>query len=88
MITQKGGYEMELRSEAIEKIKERLTLLFGAGEYNENTEFESLGMKSVNYTQLTTALEDHFDVEIPYMRFRKNKTIGEAADYIVQLIEG
>jgi len=79
---------MSLRDKIVEKIKERLTIILGAGDYNENTEFKALGMKSVNYTQLTTALEDYFDVEIPYMKFRKNKTIGEAADYIVQLLEG
>lgn len=84
----KGGLELELRKEVVEKIKERLTIILGVGEYNEKTVFESLGMKSVNYTQLTTALEDEFDVEIPYMEFRRKKTIGEAADYVVQLIEG
>ncbi|MGB4661209.1 MAG: phosphopantetheine-binding protein [Mobilitalea sp.] len=79
---------MSLRTEVIEKIQERLTVIFGVGEYNEKTDFDLLGMKSVNYSQLTTALEDEFDVEIPYMDFKRRLTIGAAADYIVQLVEG
>lgn len=78
---------MNLREEVIVKIRERLTVILGSGEYSENTVFEKLGMKSVNYSQLTTALEDDFDVEIPFMDFKRKKTIGEAADYIVQLVE-
>jgi acyl carrier protein len=79
---------MELRDEAIELIKERLSVILGASEYTEDTTFESLNMKSVNYSQLTTALEDEFDVEIPFMDFKRKATVGEAADYIVQLVEG
>lgn len=79
---------MELREEAIEKIKERLIVILGAGEYSESTAFEALNMKSVNYSQLTTVLEDEFDVEIPFMDFKRKATIGEAAEYIVELVEG
>lgn len=79
---------MELREEAIELMQERLIVILGEGTYNENTTFESLNMKSVNYSQLTTALEDEFDVEIPFMDFKRKATIGDAADYIVQLVEG
>lgn len=79
---------MELREEAIEKIKERLSIILGAGEYKEDSSFEELKMKSVNYSQLTTALEDEFDVEIPFMDFKRKATIGDAADYIVELVEG
>ncbi|KAB1438437.1 acyl carrier protein [Candidatus Galacturonibacter soehngenii] len=79
---------MELREEAIEMIKERLTVILGAGEYKEETTFEELKMKSVNYSQLTTALEDEFDVEIPFMDFKRKVTIAAAADYIVELVEG
>ena len=78
---------MELRNEALEMIATRLTSILGEGDYSEGVAFESLGMKSVNYSQLTTALEDEFDVEIPFMDFKRKKTIAEAADYIVQLVE-
>lgn len=79
---------MSLREEVIEKILERLTVILGDRGYAENTNFESLGMKSVNYSQLTTALEDEFDIEIPFMDFKRKLTIDAAADYIVQLVEG
>jgi acyl carrier protein len=82
------GDTMELRDEAIEKIKERLSVIIGEGDYSEDTSFESLNMKSVNYSQLTTALEDEFDVEIPFMDFKRKATVKEAAEYIVQLVEG
>ncbi len=78
---------MSLRDEIIEKISERLTAVLGKGEYNEATTFESIGMKSVNYSQLTTTLEDAFDVEVPYMDFKRKTTIGAAADYVVELLE-
>lgn len=79
---------MSLRDEVIEKMKERLTGILGAGEYTESTAFDSLGMKSVNYAQLTTVLEDEFDIEVPYMDFKRKLTLGAAADYIVELVEG
>jgi acyl carrier protein len=82
------GVTMELRDEAIEKIKERLSVIIGEGDYSEDTSFEALNIKSVNYSQLTTALEDEFDVEIPFMDFKRKATVKEAAEYIVQLVEG
>lgn len=79
---------MKLREEIIEKMKERLSTILGVSDCTEETTFESLGMKSVNYSQLTTVLEDEFDVEVPYMDFKRKLTIGSAADYIVELVEG
>ena len=38
-------------------------------------------------SQMTNFLEDEFDVEVPYMEFRRKTTIGEAADFIVELVE-
>ncbi|WP_242958699.1 hypothetical protein [Flavonifractor sp. An112] len=48
---------------------------------------EDLNAKSVHYSQITTFLEDEFDVEIPYMTFRRKKTIGEAIEYVYDLVE-
>lgn len=79
---------METREEILELLSDRLTVIMGAGDYSEGVAFESLNMKSVNYSQLTTSLEDELDVEIPYMDFKRKKTIGEAADYLLQLVEG
>ena len=79
---------METREEILELLADRLTVIMGAGEYTEEVAFESLGLKSVNYSQLTTSLEDELDVEIPFMDFRRKKTIAEAAEYLLQLVEG
>lgn len=69
---------------------ERAAPLFGKQleEMNEGMTFvEDLNAKSVHYSQITTYLEDYFDVEIPYMPFRRNKTIGEAVDYVLDILE-
>lgn len=81
---------MSVRDLAVEKIKERVCVLFDKKmeELDENTRFfEDLGAKSVNVSQMTTFLEDEFDVEVPFMEFRRKATIGEAADYMEELVE-
>lgn len=81
---------MEDRNEILEAMVKRLSMLLGkdAATLNEATLFADLKMKSVNYSQLTTYLEDECDVEIPFMDFKRKTTLGEAADYIVELING
>ena len=81
---------MDTREQAVQKIIERASAIFGKGpgEINEDTRFaEDLGAKSGNVSQMTTFLEDEFDVEIPFMEFTRKKTVGEAADYITELVE-
>lgn len=78
---------MEERQEILEKIIERITAMLGEGAYTEDTEYAGLELKSANYSQMINVLEDTFDVEIPYMDFKRKKTIGESVDYIVELIE-
>jgi acyl carrier protein len=57
-------------------------------ELTESTEFiADLGAKSVNLVRIIAALEDEFELEIPFMEFRRKKSIGEAIDYMVQLHE-
>ena len=31
---------------------------------------------------------DEFDVEIPFMEFRRKKTLGEAAQFVAELLGG
>lgn len=81
---------MTERELAVDKIMERVCVLFDKtkDELSEETRFfEDLGAKSVNVSQMTTFLEDEFDVEVPFMEFRRKATIGEAADYIAELVE-
>jgi acyl carrier protein len=82
---------MALKEDILNKIIERAAQLFkkSPGELTASTRFEEdLQAKSVNYAQITTVLEAEFDVEIPYMEFKRRKTFGEAADYVKMLVEG
>lgn len=57
-------------------------------ELTDSTELiADLGAKSVNFVRIIGALEDEFELEIPFMEFRRKKSIGEAIEYIVQLYE-
>ncbi len=79
----------EEREEVFEKLCERASQLFGkdASEFTEDTVFTDLGIKSVQVSQITTYLEDCFDIEVPYMKFRRCKTFGEATDFVVDLLD-
>ncbi len=82
---------MALRDEIIEKMIERAAELFkkDPSELSEDTSFEEdLKAKSVNYVQIIAVLEAEYDVQITYMQFRRHKTFGEAADFVVEIIEG
>jgi acyl carrier protein len=64
------------------------TLHRPAGELDEGTQIiGDLGAKSVDIVRIISALEDEFELEIPFMEFRRKKTIGEAIDYLVGLYE-
>ena len=79
---------MSIRDEAVQKIIERCSVLFGKApeEITEQTRFiEDLGARNVS--QMPNFLEDEFDVEISFMEFRRRPTVGEAADYVVELCE-
>ena len=77
-------------SEVLGKIIERAAELFKVdpGQYSAETRFvEDLKVKSVNYVQIISVLEEEFDVQIPFMEFRRKKTFGEAAEYVAGLLD-
>ena len=78
-----------MRDDIIEQIIERGSYLWGkeAAELNENTTFAEVNAKSGHISSITTFLEDEYDCEVPYIGFKKCKTIGEAADYVAELLE-
>ena len=81
---------MELRDSIKQKLIERGAPLFGKKpeEITEEMAFvQDLRAKSVHYSQIITYLEDAFDVEIPYMEFRRKATVKEAIDYVLDLVE-
>jgi acyl carrier protein len=57
-------------------------------ELGEDTQIiADLGAKSVDIVRIIGSLEDEFELEIPFMEFRRKKSIGEAIDYVVSLYE-
>ena len=78
-----------MKEDVLKKIIERASKIWGVevSTLNENTEFTSMNAKSTHYSQITTYLEDEFDIEVPYMNFKRCKTLGEAANYVVDLLE-
>ncbi|MDR1902132.1 MAG: acyl carrier protein [Treponema sp.] len=78
------------KEQVVEKITERICEIFGKekSDVSEATSFvEDLGAKSGNITQITTFLEDEFEVEIPFMEFRRKKTVGDAAEFVLSLVD-
>jgi len=58
-------------------------------ELSESTRFlEDLHAKSVNIVELIAVLQNEFQVEIPMMKARRQKTIGESIAFIIALRKG
>jgi acyl carrier protein len=82
---------MGLKDEILEKIIQRAAEVFkkDPGELSADTRFiEDLKARSVNFVQIIAILEDAFDVQINFMEFRREKTLGEAAEFVARLCEG
>jgi acyl carrier protein len=80
---------MSIREEVVKALSGKAAELFGvdASTLGAETKFvEDLGAKSVNYVQFSAVLEEMYDVEVPYMEFKRKKTFAEAADYIAKLV--
>ncbi len=77
---------MDERDNVLAMILERLHAMLG-GDYNEDTVYAETGMKSVHFSSMITLLEDEFDIEIPFMEFRRKATVGESADYVCELLD-
>ncbi|MCL5736907.1 MAG: acyl carrier protein [Actinobacteria bacterium] len=57
-------------------------------ELHERTELiADLGAKSVNFVRMINILEDDLGLEIPFMEFRRKKTIKDAIDLLVRIAE-
>ncbi len=81
---------MEFKQEVINLLIEKAVKMFGLdpSTLGPETRFkEDLQCKSANIVQFTTALEDEYDVEVPYMEFNRKATFADAADYIAELCE-
>jgi acyl carrier protein len=77
---------MSIKSEAVDVLVKSASERFNvdAGLLNENTRFDDLKCKSVDLVALSSALEDEFEVEVPYMALKRADTFGDAGDFIVK----
>ena len=76
---------MTIQEEVVGILCKKAAAIFGidASTLNKDTRFfEDLDCKSVNMVQLCAALEDEFEVEIPFAAFDDIKTFGDAGDFI------
>lgn len=78
-----------MNQEVYEKLAERCAYLWGCdvADITPETTFDEHNTKSVQISSMTTTLEDEFDIEVPYMKFKRCKTVGEAAEYVTSLLE-
>lgn len=75
----------DFQEEVIDILKEKAVEIFGSdpAELSAETRFtEDLRCKSVNIVQFAAALEDEYEVEVPFMELRKCATFGEAAQFV------
>ena len=80
---------MSIREEIIEALSKKAAKVFGVDPLSlgPDTSFEEdLHAKSVHIVQFSAVLEDIYEVEVPFMEFKRKRTFGEAADYIEQLL--
>lgn len=75
---------MTIKEEAIQALCEKAHAIWGIdpSTLGENTTFAELGCKSTNLVQLSAALEDALDIEVPYMTIAKMTTFGEIAEWM------
>ncbi|MDR1272725.1 MAG: acyl carrier protein [Clostridiales Family XIII bacterium] len=80
---------MDIREEIISTLAERAARMFAIDRdgLGPDTRFEEdLNSTSVNIVQFTAALEDIYEIEVPFMEFKRKSTFAEAADYVAGLL--
>jgi acyl carrier protein len=78
-----------MSDEIFNKLAERCAYLWGvdASAITPDTTFAEHNTKSTQISQMTTYLEDELDCEVPYMQFKRCKTVGEAAAFVADLLD-
>ena len=75
----------EFQEEVVEILKDKAVEIFGVerDSLSADTRFvEDLHCKSVNIVQFASALEDEYEVEVPFMELNKKATFAEAAKFV------
>jgi acyl carrier protein len=76
---------MSIKDEVIEILSSKAAQLYGvdAKTLGRDTNFEEdLHAKSVHIVQFSAILEDEYELEVPFMEFKKRATFGDIADWI------
>lgn len=76
---------MSFRDEVITLLCDTAVSIFGCARstLGRDTCFEEdLHCKSTDIVKFTVALEDAYEVEVPFMAFKRNKTFDDAAEYM------
>lgn len=78
-----------MNQDVFDKLAERCAYIWGVdvSGITAETTFAEYDTKSTQISQMTTFLEDEFDIEVPYMQFKRNKTVSEAAEFVTELLE-
>ena len=74
----------EFQEEVVDILKNKAAEIFGvdAASLSAETSFvDDLHCKSVNIVQFASALEDEYEVEVPYMQLNKCTTFADAAKF-------
>lgn len=77
--------DAEFQQEVVDILRDKAVEIFGCDKesLSADTKFvDDLGCKSVNIVQFASALEDEYEVEVPFMELNKLATFGEAAALI------
>lgn len=75
----------EFQEEVIDILKDKAVEIFGSDRDSLSAEtsfVDDLGCKSVNVVQFASALEDEYEVEVPFMQLNKCTTFADAAKLI------
>ncbi|ADK68124.1 conserved hypothetical protein [Olsenella uli DSM 7084] len=75
----------EFQEEVVDVLKDKAVEIFGVdrdGLSGETSFVDDLHCKSVNIVQFASALEDEYEVEIPFMELNKKRTFAEAAQFV------
>lgn len=69
-------------------VLEEAKRVFTREDITPETRFnEELTAKSLSIAQLMNAIEDEYDIEVPYMEFKRKATIAEVAEFVANLVE-
>ena len=82
---------MKIEDRIAEGVMKAVARIFrkDVSELTLNTRFvEDLHAKSVNIVELIAVLQNEFQIEIPMMKARRQKTIGESISFIITLRKG